>query len=336
MTTPEPLSQALVALVLEYIAGPVLALPAHLISAPLAQRHHFLHITPDQPAQYLAWPSDLHPNAQQTAVHLLQSLHSPLQHPVYTIRYTADAESSFAHVPVSTHDPPGLRLVFQWSPDGWKFHNLALMPFPPNTHDSVYDIPDRPSDSYWDAYAHNDDQESITEDAYWAQYSTVHGPSRSFFRWPYSSILGSADSGRPTPPAASRQLENERVVVDYPFHRTSSPYNPLAPPSPGRLARLLANVSPRPPSPSLDGSDSGFDSASPSEDTMKSSFQAVVHAPPLLSNSAASSAVMPDNESQVALKNTIRGLYQLWKTSKVTDSKDREEFLEIVRQALDQ
>ncbi|KAG6879281.1 hypothetical protein C0992_003885 [Termitomyces sp. T32_za158] len=184
MPTPEPLPQTLVALVLEYIAPTSLLapLPAHLVSPLLAQRHRFLHISPDQPAEYLAWPSDHQPDAQQTAIDLLQSLHTPLHHPVYTVRYTSDAESSFAHVPISTPKPPGLRLVFQWDQDAWKFHNLALMPFPPDTHDSVHDVLSRPSDSdsYWDAYAHSDDQEDVTEDAYWAQYSTVYGPSHSF------------------------------------------------------------------------------------------------------------------------------------------------------------
>ncbi|KAG6885281.1 hypothetical protein C0993_003712 [Termitomyces sp. T159_Od127] len=334
MTTPEPLPQTVVALVLEYIAGPAFPgpLPGHLVSTPLAQRHHFLHITPDQPAQYLAWPSDRQPDAQQTAVDLLQSLQTPLQHPVYTVRYTADAESSFAHVPIATPNPPGLRLVFQWSPDGWKFHNLALMPFPPNTNDSVHEIRDDPPDSYWDAYAHNDDQGDATEDAYWDQYSTVYGQSRSSSHMSHSSLPGSADSERPTPPTTVQKRENARVVVDYPYHRTSSPYNPLAPPSPGRLSRLLANVSPRPPSPPLD-SDSGFDSASPSEEKTRSSLPSASHRP------AVSSTVIADNDSRTALKNTVRGLYQLWRVNKVADSsasdKDREEFLEIVRQALD-
>ncbi|KAG5335494.1 hypothetical protein C0989_001196 [Termitomyces sp. Mn162] len=355
---PEPLPPTLISLLLEYITPPSLLapLPPHLLSSPLAQRHHFLHISPHDPAQYLAWPSDLVPNAQQLAVHLLESIHTPLYHSVYTIRYTADAESSFAHVAVSTQDPPGLRLVFQWAPDGWKFHNLALMPFPTNSHDSVHDlltskphdslddVDSNEHDSYWDAYAHSDDSddqravaksktesEQDTEDAYWAQYSTVHG---------------SADSARPTPPIITRKFENDRVILDFPSHHTFSVYNPLAPPSPRRLADLLANVSPRAPSPPLNGSDSGFDSASFSEKVTSPSVSLPL---PELSSASrttmmytpsmhVSSAVEKTPDVDVVLKDTIRGVYHLWRARRVIDSsnsdKDREEFLEIVRQAL--
>ncbi|KAG6902875.1 hypothetical protein C0995_010044 [Termitomyces sp. Mi166 len=360
MSTPERLSPPLISLVLEYIAPPSLLapLPPHLISNPLAQRHHFLRITPDSPAHYLAWPSDLNPNAQQLAVDLLESLPTPLHLPVYTIRYTADPESSFAHVAISTQNPPGLRLVFQWaSSDGWKFHNLALMPFPPDSYHSVRDIlPYRPHDDpaivdgdehdpYWDAYGQSDDSddqevvtksnaesEQDTEDAYWAQYSTVHG---------------SADSTRHTPLPLTRKLENERVVLDYPCHRTSSVYNPLAPPSPSTLARLLANISPRPPSPPLDGSDSGFDSASLSPkmspqplSQLPSALPSIETDTPSFQTSSSPTVERTDDESRLALKDTIRGVYRLWRNRTVLDlstlDDDHEEFLEIVRQALKQ
>ncbi|KAG6857587.1 hypothetical protein H0H87_000186 [Tephrocybe sp. NHM501043] len=378
VTPSEPLSPTAISLVLEYIAPPSLLapLPPHLISDSLAQRHRFLNITPDDPSQYLAWPSDSIPNAQQLAVDLLESVQKQeSHHPVYPVRYTTDPESAFAHAAISTQNPPGLRLVFQWAPsDGWKFHNLSLMPFPPNSCESVHDmIAYRPYDflhepsvadeqrgSYWDAYDLSDDEddqranghskpehESGTEDAYWAQYSAVHG---------------SGDSARPTPPTVNRNLDNERVILAYPDHRTSSAYNPLAPPSPKVLATLLANLPPRTSSPHLlDDSDSGFGSASvsnnstslplspasrPSEvasssDVPSALLSTAMYTPSLQMSSAASQAAKNttvDDDARRAVKDTIRGVYRLWKAGKVIDSamvdEDKEEFLDIVRQAL--
>ena len=45
------------------------ALPPELLSRPLRQRHHFLALTPDDGAEYLAWPSA----DQSRAVYLLQT-----------------------------------------------------------------------------------------------------------------------------------------------------------------------------------------------------------------------------------------------------------------------
>ncbi|KAG6842632.1 hypothetical protein C0991_000159 [Blastosporella zonata] len=373
MTLPETLLPTAISLVLGHIVPPSLLapLPPHLISNPLAQRHRFLNISPHQPAQYLAWPSDSNPNAQQSAVDLLEDPSNLPHHPQYTVRYTSDPESSFAHAAISTHHPPALRLVFQWASDGWKFHNLALMPFPPNSYESIQEIIthrpldflDEPSvpdddderDAYWDAYGLGDDiddhtgikhfkpeHEPATEDAYWARYSSVHG---------------SGDSTRPTPPTVNQKLDNERVILSYPHHCTSSAYNPLAPPSPKALASLLANLLQRAPlPPPLDDSDSGFGSASTSDGSTSYPVSPSFHASDIVSSPDASSALLSvatytpslqtpdehdftrDHEARHALKDTIRGVYCLWKTGRVIDSPavdgDREEFLEIVRQAL--
>ncbi|KAG6813268.1 hypothetical protein H0H92_012682 [Tricholoma furcatifolium] len=365
MSTPTPLLPTTISLVLHYIA-PLSPLPPHIISSALAQRHHFLNITTDDPAQYLAWPSD-NPNAQQIAVDLLDSVQNTLHHLDFTIRYTSDPESTFAHAAISGHDPPPLRLVFQWhSSEGWKFHNLALMPFPPNSYDSVEDpmlfkshtddpANDQERDSYWDAYGlsdETDDETGVkskqdtappTEDAYWAQYSTVHG---------------SGDSAIPTPPAVHQKLDNERTILPYSRHCTSSVYNPLSPPSPRTLAGLLANLSPRSPSPIsiADDSDSGFGSASASASGESSS---PILSPPSHPSISISSADEPstvnvalssqmssetsrmadrpsgeDDEARNAVKDAIRGVYHLWKVTRVDGG--RQEFLEIVQQSLTQ
>jgi hypothetical protein len=164
-------------------------------------------LTPDDPASYLAWPSDC--DSHTTAIRLLEAFQKPIDDSLYStfpVCYSADAESTYAHVAVSPDHLPGLRLVFQWnSPEGWKYHNITLMPFPPNTFDSVHDalpfqphdflaepimniVNDDTDDSYWDAYGHGgddddpafltvtkDDSQAGTEDAYWSQYAEVQG-----------------------------------------------------------------------------------------------------------------------------------------------------------------
>ncbi|KAG5634803.1 hypothetical protein H0H81_000714 [Sphagnurus paluster] len=375
-TRPEPLLPTTVSLVLDYICPPSLLspLPPHLISLALSQRHRFLHISTDDPAQYLAWPTESHPDTQQTAIHLLESLPKPVDGREYPVRYTSDEESAFAHVAISSLDPPGLRLVFQWSPsEGWQFHNLTLMPFPQDSYDSLNDaiiyephdfldepplaaIDDDERDSYWDAYGLSDDDldhpssknskeagEQETEDAYWAQYSAVHG---------------SGDSTRPTPPSMNQKLAAEERVFIYPGPRTSSVYNPLQPPSPNTLACRLANLSPRAESPPFaDESDSGSGShsgsaastsptASPtshasvlssSTDFPSSLLSVDTHTPGSDAGSAISPPDHPHDDSREALKDTIRSVYRLWRAGKVISSPttdDSEEFLEIVRQVI--
>ncbi|KAG5648015.1 hypothetical protein DXG03_007049 [Asterophora parasitica] len=379
ISRPEPLLSTAISLVLEYIAPPSLLspLPPHLISSALTQRHRFLHLSPDAPADYLVWPTDSQPNAQQAAVDLLEAFQKPVDEHEYPVRYTSDEESVFAHVAISSAEQPGIRMVFQWEPpDGWKFHNLALMPFPPNSYRSVNDaiiyephdfLPEPPivsvdddeRDSYWDAYGLSDDDqpalvkpksefEAGSEDAYWAQYSSVHG---------------SGDSARPTPPTVNQKLAEERVILAYPGIRTSSAYNPLEPPSPNTLAYRLANISPRAPSPPfIDDSDSGSGSNSGSGSDRGSSPTA---SPPshtsIFSSDFPSSLLSIDthtpvseigfelsplteqplrdtDESRDALKDTIRSIYRLWRAGRVIGSPtldgDKQEFLELVREVV--
>jgi hypothetical protein len=199
-----PLSTASVLLVLGLISPPSLlsSFPPYLLSSALRQRHHFLDISPDNPIDYLTWPTDS--ASRHTVINLLESLPQPIDHLECSVRYSADAESAFAHVAIPSDDPPGLRVIFQWEDDGWKFHNIALMPFPPQTFESIDNIEDimsfKPHDflteapmivaedddsSYWDAYDSdgNDGEDRVTEtneDAYWARYSSVHGQDKPF------------------------------------------------------------------------------------------------------------------------------------------------------------
>ncbi|RDB29473.1 hypothetical protein Hypma_015493 [Hypsizygus marmoreus] len=371
---PSPLSRASISLILELIVPPSLLtpLPPHLLSSALRQRHHFLHISSDDPADYLVWPAP-DPPAQKKIIDLLESFQKPEEPHDYIIRYTSDSESTFAHVAISSRDPPGLRLVFQWNqPDGWAYHNLALMPFPPNTFESLQDlmlfephdfldeppiavVGDDNSDSYWDSYGQSDTEDRVvsdpnkgdiqagSEDAYWAQYSVVHG---------------SGDSTLPTPPRVNQKRDvSDRVICAYPGLKPSTTYNPLVPPSPNTLAQRLANLSPRPESPALvDDSDSGSGSGSgsptpsppaltsiplPDEATIPS---VLVEAPsdhnPLVVPAASQPAIEAgdgDHEARQALKDTIRSVYRLWRLSGNTRkerTEDGEPFLDIVRQVV--
>ena len=219
--SPTPLENSTVHLTLQYISPPSQLdrpLPPHLLSKSLLQRHHFLDISHENPSDYLCWPSD----SSAKAVDLLES--RPSSHDdepqLYPIHYASDAENTYAHVvlPPAGSDGEAARLVFQWDNNGWKFHNTALMPFPPASAASLRDVlvahepvaasntsshisPQSNShgfghgaddgsddDDYWNAYGADDDDSNQPrqshpakeetddgEDAYWAQYSSVHG-----------------------------------------------------------------------------------------------------------------------------------------------------------------
>lgn len=197
------ITAATVDTLLEYVDR---AIPPYLLSKPLLQRHHFLGISPDNPEEYLAWPSSDRSHAVRL---LLQSLPIPPSHDTpLCVNYTADPENILAHVCIT----PDLRLIFLWDSDQWLYHNLAFMPFPPKSYSTFNDAlvaytsddflqeqsysVTLDDDSYWNSYGKVSDQPSIaadalsatpsSEDAYWAQYSTVQGlllliPSTLFY-----------------------------------------------------------------------------------------------------------------------------------------------------------
>lgn len=196
-----PLTADAIALILEYIHPPsqLDIIPPHLLSSSLLQRHHYLQLSPHHPASYLAWPSD----SNDLVIRLLELFQRPIDDRLYSsfsVRYTSDPESAFAHVSILPEYSPGLRLIFQWgSPDGWKYHNIALMPFPPNSSESLHDPHVHPmidgqldlDSPYWDAYAYSDDSQfqpptkadpqQDAEDSYWSQYAAIQGKHISKF-----------------------------------------------------------------------------------------------------------------------------------------------------------
>ena len=198
MTIPGPLGVATVHIVLHHLCPLSGPLPPHIISTPLRQRHHFLALSPYSPVEYLAWPS---PN-QSHAVNLLQSLPLPSHDLLFPVQYAADPDNISAYVRITAD----IRLVFSWNvtEESWQYHNVALMPFPANSYPSLTDamalrspedflpeqhptnnVADDEDLSYWDAYGRGEvshlisktslDSEPSSEDAYWAQYTTVQG-----------------------------------------------------------------------------------------------------------------------------------------------------------------
>ncbi|KAF4623943.1 hypothetical protein D9613_001821 [Agrocybe pediades] len=266
------ISAATVHVILDYLCPLTAPLPAHLISKPLLQRHHFLDISPDNAADYLAWPS-ANPEEQSHAVAVLQSEAVPL-HDHFQVNYVPDPHDIQAHVRIT----PDLRLIFLLDKQNghWLYHNVALMPFPAHSYSSfddalkayspddflpeqnhVFDQKDQDDeDSYWNAYGAGDDDShqprsddyldngANSEDAYWAQYSAVQGSGDSTLPSPLPSkkkVLGGPQADTPLP---------DRIIVPSDNLQTNHVelYNPLEPPEPSSLVRRLEALSAESPS----------------------------------------------------------------------------------------
>ncbi|KAL0580412.1 hypothetical protein V5O48_001657 [Marasmius crinis-equi] len=234
-----PLSPATVSVLLQYIIPPSQLsepIPRHLISTNLFKRHFFLGLTDPttDTTSYLSWPS----TDQSKIFDILEAFTTPPElHPsTFNVCYTGDVDSSFAHAEVPNADgTSGVRLVFEWDADeaAWKYHNVALMPFPSHSFENpgaistpaiiVDEAPGHSNDdddSYWDSYGNEGSTRSpgfqthsngdTSEDAYWAQYSSVHG---------------TADSTRPTPPPErQRRPDHEQHEDDPNLHELNDFY----------------------------------------------------------------------------------------------------------------
>ena len=210
---PIPISSYAINLILQYISPPsqlARPIPSDLLSRSLLQRHALLEISPQDPSAYLTWPS----SDRDRAIHYLESLQMPLDDlaPNFIIRYSIDPEHAYAHVHIKPTGDDGLRLVFEWDGEElWKYHDAAVMPFPPGTRpflddpassDAPVSIPtsqiggeeqvkhgngDGDDDAYWNSYGAEDDcgtkhspssnksKVDVSEDAYWARYAAVQG-----------------------------------------------------------------------------------------------------------------------------------------------------------------
>ena len=181
--SPSPLSANVVHTLLQYIAPPSQLdqpLPPYLLSTPLLQRHHFLQIPPEDAPQYLCWPSD----TSSKAVDLLESLPRPAddEPQTYPVQYTSDPEQTCAHVALAQPGRDTIRLVFQWDEeDGWKFHDVKLMPFPQGSKATLGEALASPEPILgvptvaaavpeYSPYGFNEQSESSDDDDYWNAY----------------------------------------------------------------------------------------------------------------------------------------------------------------------
>lgn len=194
-----PIAPSTVHRILAHISPLEDPLPQNLISNPLFQRHHFLGLTPDDATEYVAWPSSADKSHVQR---LLEGQPLPHLSDHLNAQYTADSDDFLAHVCISSD----LRLVFLWeNKNGWQYHNIDTMPFPPHSIEDFndayglysksdflleQDYEEKTSggdddDSYWNSFAQQDDSPHLSvpkasedpnpEDAYWARYSNIQG-----------------------------------------------------------------------------------------------------------------------------------------------------------------
>ncbi|KAI0662803.1 hypothetical protein C8Q70DRAFT_908776 [Cubamyces menziesii] len=238
---PQPVPLNVLHVLLQYISPPsqlTQPLPPHLLSKSLLQRHHFLQLSPEQPEEYLCWPSSPARNTQ--IIDLLESRPRPLdddQPSAYPIQYSFDGENFYAHVDLSGYGGEGPRVILQWDDSGeWKYHNTDLMPFPPGSRSVLEDVlvppaPPHPAslqtfppapynrgygddvpqddsddDDYWNAYGSTDIGDSLYCGS--APVSAKDSASSEDAYWAqYASVQGTADSTIPSPiPQARRKL----------------------------------------------------------------------------------------------------------------------------------
>ncbi|TFK77071.1 hypothetical protein BDN72DRAFT_852294 [Pluteus cervinus] len=335
--TPAEIDRATIELVLRYLSPlPTTPIPPHLVSQQLLQRHHFLSLDPASDVLgYLSWPSA---DAEQIST-LLQSLSLDDLPPAFSVRYSSDQQATFAHVRITTDasSDPALRLVFLWHPTNhWQYHNIALMPFPSDSfisfdhRDPLHVVAQQDDDdAYWNSYAQHDSPSHSSlfssqkreanmseEDAYWAQYA---------------SVQGSADSTIPSPLPQTRKLVQPQPI------RTPDPiYNPLQPPSPSSLARRLEKLSSRSDSPPLIDDTNTSATASDASPFMVPSEEPIGTHQYIIVDEDENPPISPSHSpTDEALKQTIQGIYRMWKTSRPPHQRDDQDaFLRIVQDAL--
>ena len=223
--SPVPITPITITFILQYILPPSQlsqTLPKHLTSISLLNRHHFLHISPCDPLEYLCWPG---PNRER-AIELLEALSTQRtdgETEIHNVRYTSDVEYTYAHVQLDSQED-GLRLVFQWDgEDGWKYHDSNLMPFPPGSHESLHEVMasafskvaesnsasgskplnedyledgkvnGKDDDDYWNAYGADDDDEGVREAAAHARriaQAAAAASSEDAYWAQYASVQG--------------------------------------------------------------------------------------------------------------------------------------------------
>jgi len=197
-------------------------IPKHLLSTPLLQRHHFLAISPQDPVDYLCWPSPDSPSVieQLSAIH---HHHLPLDHLAHQTVYSADSETTLARVPVHWSDCH-LQLIFLHDPEDpstpWKYHDTQLfsplqdsyptveaalhsIPIPPEPQDpqSMDTLYLDTAEAFWDGYSssgHSSPAVEADKQEPTAPQSAEEKAERDYWSQ-YSAVKGTADSTIPSP-----------------------------------------------------------------------------------------------------------------------------------------
>ncbi|TFK89773.1 hypothetical protein K466DRAFT_574615 [Polyporus arcularius HHB13444] len=270
------------------------AIPPHLLSKPLLQRHHFLHLTPEQPDEYLCWPSS--PEKKAHVIELLESRPRPIdddQPTVFPVQYSFDGEDFFAHVDLSSGHNSGPRVLLQWDDDvgDWRYHNTDLMPFPPGCRAELEDVlvppaapnpvslhsiatpsyhsfdvdslqDDSDDDDYWNAYGASDIGDSHYGEGAPASAKDTAASSEDAYWAQYASVQGTADSTIPSPMPQGRRKPLPPVHTE----SEKAQESPVPLPVPVRVPSEDTYAEPLPIPPSImprPRSNSRWDPASP-------------------------------------------------------------------------
>ncbi|RPD82575.1 hypothetical protein L226DRAFT_549286 [Lentinus tigrinus ALCF2SS1-7] len=298
--SPSSLSPNVVHVLLQYIAPPsqlTHAIPPHLLSKPLLQRHHFLHLSPEHPDEYLCWPSS--PEKKAHVIELLESRPRPIdddQPTLFPVQYSFDGEDFYAHVDLSggTHDGP--RVLLQWDDDGgdWRYHNTDLMPFPPGCRADLEDVlvppaapnpvsvhsiatpsyprsfdvdglqDDSDDDDYWNAYGATDIGDSHYGEGAPGAAKDAAASSEDAYWAQYASVQGTADSTIPSPIPQARRKPLPSVRSE----SEKAEESPVPLPVPVRVPSEDTYAEPLPIPPSImprPRSNSRWDPASPTQ-----------------------------------------------------------------------
>ncbi|CAE6432480.1 unnamed protein product [Rhizoctonia solani] len=230
---PTPLASHTVSLALQYLLPPS-ELPTHLISRSLLQRHHFLSISPSDPAAYFCWP---HPNADPeksvTALEQLATQDHEWLVRTAEIRYQPQADAVQARVWLGNT----IQLVFVWEEDqdgaGWRYFDADHRPLPSNCsatlapalqvtppeQDQEQDVSAGGSYLSFGLASHSS-LSTPTSDDYWAGYDSGSSPrspripereltadDEDAYWASYGAVHGSADSTVPSPAPQKKRLD---------------------------------------------------------------------------------------------------------------------------------
>ncbi|KAJ6610022.1 hypothetical protein B0H10DRAFT_2061660 [Mycena sp. CBHHK59/15] len=305
MFAATPLEAHTVLTIIHYISPTIQPLPQHLVASQLAIRQSCLKLTPDDPS-YLFWPSD-------DDQHVVDALESFQRKPMddirldFPIRYTAD-EFLFAHVQLAPDEPTGLRIVFQWEEGVWKYSNAARMPFPPSSSASLDDLPEsQPGDdggedtpdSYWDSYGEPEREEAA------ADLGQEQRETTGSYWDMYNSVQGSGDSVIPSPAAEKQRHDLHPIPFSYSDMHPATVHNPI-----DSLSERLEALSQR---------------SLPAEE------QVDIESLPLNINGTQQVQKVEED----GLKEILRGVYRLWKSTRLSAlNADRELFLSVVQEVL--